>query len=201
MEANWVLLQAGTYIIRTRNSMNGGFQYNAYLLLYFLWEVDNATQSIINFICTPLLLVLHLTLKLFGRKTTWEKRREQMASYLYDSEKGLSMLLSHNTFGGLIGLLEVAAFNFIQAIIGVQLYSFVFENMVGLVLFVVVIGGGGYILNSLLIDDKKTPSYFKRFDKEFKGRKWKYRLRCIIVLLLIITILVCSFVAYAYSCL
>lgn len=178
-----------------------GFQYNVYLLLYFLWEVDNATQLIINFLCTPLLFVLHLTLKLFGQKETWEERRLLMGYCLYDPQKGVSILLSRNIVAGLLGLLVVAAFNFIQAIIGVQLYSFVYENVVGLVLSVIVVGGGGYILNSLLIDDKKVPSYFNRFNKEFKGRKWEYRLRCVIILLLIITIVVCSFVAMAYSCL
>lgn len=178
-----------------------GFQYNGYLLLYFLWEVDNATQLMINFSCTPLLLVLHLTLKLFGQKVTWEERRLLMGYCLYDPQKGVSILLSRSTVGGLFGLLVVAAFNFTQAIIGVQLYSFVFENVVGLVLFVIIVGGCGYILNSLLIDDKKVPSYFKRFNREFKGRKWKYRLRCVVILLLIIAIVVCSFVAMAYSCL
>ena len=176
-------------------------QYNAYLLLYFLWNVNNATQSILNFVVTPLLLILHSVLNFFGQNVSWEKRRAQMDRCLYDSEIGTSMLISRNTFGGLAGLLEVAAFNFVQAIIGVQLYSFVCENVVGLVLFVVFIGGVGYILNSLLIDDSKVPSYFKRFSKEFKGKEWKYRLKCVIILLSIISIVVCSFVVMAYSCL
>lgn len=181
--------------------MNRGFQYNVYLLLYFLWEVDNATQSIINFVGKPLLLVLHIMLKFFGQNTSWKKRCLQMNKCLYDSQKGVSILISRNTFGGLIGLLVLAVFNYTQSIIGVQLYSFVFENVAGLVLFIVFIGGVGYILNSLLIDDKKVPSYFSQFNKELNGRKWKYRLKCVIILLLIITIVVCSFVVMAYSCL
>lgn len=190
------VLRADTYMAWTRNGMNRGFRYNIYLLLYFLWEIDCAAQSIINFICRPILFVLHLTLKLFGQKVTWEERRAQIDKIL----KVAPLSTSNKTFGGLIGLLELAVLNFAQAITGVQLYSFVFESAVGLILLIVVVAVVGIFLHSLLIDDKKIPSYFNRFNKELKGRKWKYRLKCAIVLLIIITIVVCSFVALAYSC-
>jgi hypothetical protein len=140
---------------------------------YFLnkWEV--VTQSIFNY--PVLLLMRNDKVKEMYAKRGVQNPEEAVKHAVNSSKTGTNGIIAGIHMGGLLVMLELSIFNFIQVIAGKFLIQYflkdAFSVMLLLIVFLVPAGVVNYFI---LFKDDKYLRYFNKFDKTLKGKNRKY---------------------------
>jgi hypothetical protein len=144
----------------------------------YLFEV-NATfffRYILNFIIfNPLSKIKFFKNGLEKKGTSFKEIDEITVKTLNNPEYGKSITIAGIQMGGLLVIIEISLFNFLQAIIGKSLIQYVWED--NFYRWVFIIGSlvlPGIINNALLWKKDKYLIYFKEFKKEPKAKKRKW---------------------------
>jgi hypothetical protein len=164
--------------------------------LQYLFEVRTA-----NIIGYPISRFFDLIFKIPYLSNRLKKRgssRSQLKKIvnhtMNNPEYGQSITMAGIQMGGLLVIIEISLFNFLQAIIGKSLIQYVWEdNFYRWVFIISLLVLPGIINNSLLWKKDKYLIYFKEFKKETKEKKRKWAWISFGVVIGVILLLIASF--------
>lgn len=160
---------------------------------YFLnkWEV--LTQNIFNY---PVLLFLRneKIKKMYAKRGV--QNPEEAVKYAVNNPKtGTNSIIAGIHMGGLLVMLELSIFNFIQVIADKFVIQYFFRDAFSVILLLVVfLVPAGVVNYFILFKDDKYLRYFKKFDKTLKGKNRKYGWISFFIVLCFWLITILSFV-------